>query len=418
MTPELHILEDASGPERFVFDGFASLVAPLERAAFFGRFWEQAPFAIRRNRPGYFDNLFGLADVDRLVGGHLLRDGDVRIARDGALKPFAEFSRGGVVNRDAMLSEYASGSTLVFEHLNRHHLQLGRAMACCEAELEFPIRVNSYLTPANSKGFSRHYDTHDVLVLQVSGTKTWQVYSNPLLLPHEEQTYAPHWGEQARLLAEITLRPGDVLYLPRGFIHGASANEASSLHLTIGMRSLPLREVALSAMRHAALAHPELRRAARFRGADRAATLARARSLLHELIDQEDIGALFDDILYSFIKKRTRPMDGQLLELGQAAQIGHDTLLRLSPGCLPHPFVRPSGVALTVDGRSIRLPGGIEEAIAFIRARPSFSAAELPGLERESRLILARKLVDEGVLQILAPGAPTFIAATTEGALA
>lgn len=402
MTPELHLIDGAPGPARLAFDGFASLIAPLAAADFFGHYWERQPFCIRRGRPGYFDGLFGMADVDRLVGSHLFRDGEVRIAKDGALKPFAEFSRGGVANRSAMLQEYANGATLVFEHLNRHHAGLGHAMARCEVELEFPIRVNSYLTPAKSRGFSRHYDTHDVLVLQVSGSKTWQVYDNPLPLPHEEQTYVPALGEQARLLAEVTLQPGDVLYLPRGFIHGASANEHSSLHLTIGMRSLPLREVAASAVRHASLADPRLRAAARFRGIDRDATLERTRRALHELVDQADLGALFDDVLYSFIKKRTRPMDGQLLELGAQMSIDHQTPLALRPGCLAHAFARPAGVALAVDGRTIRLPAGVEEAIDFIRTRPRFCAAQLPGLEYESRLILARTLCKQGVLQAAA----------------
>jgi len=407
MTPTLQLIDGAPGAARFAFDSFASLIAPLGSDAFFNHYWERQPFHVRRGRPGYFDALFGMADVDRLIGSQLFRDGDVRIAKDGALTPFAEFSRGGVANRAAMLQAYANGATLVFEHLNRHHAGLGRAMACCEVELEFPIRVNSYLTPARSKGFSRHYDTHDVLVLQVSGSKTWQIYDNPLPLPHEEQAYVPAWGEQARLLAEITLQPGDVLYLPRGFIHGASANGDSSLHLTIGMRSLPLREVAVSAIRHAALAHPQLRQAARFRGIDRGAVLEQARRQLHALVDEADLGALFDDVLYSFIKKRTRPMDGQLLELGAAPSIDHQTPLALRPGCLARSFARAGGVALAVDGRTIRLPAGVEAALGFIGTRPVFCAAQLPGLEYESRLILARTLHAEGVLEVrVTPASP------------
>lgn len=415
MTATLTILDGGAGPDRFAFDGFGSLVAPLDSAAFFDRFWEKAPFLIERNSPGYFDSLFGMADVDRLIGSHLLRDGEVRIAREGALKPFAEFSRGGVANRSVMLEEYRNGATLVFEHLNRHHLALGHAMARCEVELTFPIRVNSYLTPARSKGFSRHYDTHDVLILQVNGTKTWQVYDNPLPLPHEEQTYVPSWGERARLIAEVTLRPGDVLYLPRGFIHGASANEESSLHLTVGMRSLTLRDVAVSAIGHAALAAPALRRVARFRDADRTGTLEHTRALLHELVDATDVGALFDDVLYSFIKKRTRPMEGRLLELAETTPLEHDTPLRIRPGCLLHLFVRPGGATLAFDGRTLALPAGVREAIAFMQAQPRFCAAELPGLEYESRLILARTLHEAGILHTLAPQSAT--ADDTEGVL-
>lgn len=398
--PTLDIIDVRGDSTPFAFDGFPSLIAPLGLDRFDSAYREQSPFLIKRARPDYFDALFSMADVDRLIGNQLLRSGDIRIARDGAVTPFAAFSSKGVADRNAILGEYAAGSTIVFEHLNRHHPLLGRALAQCEVELEFPVRANCYLTPAMSQGFSLHYDTHDVLILQVSGSKTWQVWDNPLPLPHEEQPFSPALLAHARQLADVTLEPGDVLYLPRGFIHGASANEAPSLHLTLGMRSMTLRDVALAALKHAAMSTPALRQVARFRGPQRQQALDQARQWLHEAIDQADIGALFDDVLHSFIRKRVRPMEGRLLALHTPPTIAHDTRLRVRRDCLLHVFERPGQVALAVDGRSILFPSGLQAAIAHMRSAASFVPADLPGIERESQLILARRLHAEDVLEL------------------
>ena len=409
MQSTIDILEDQAGSAPFRFEGFASLIAPLGKDAFFARYWEKKPFLIKRNRPDHFGSLITLADLDGLIGKRLFRDNEIRIAKDGVMKPFAAFSLNGIVDRSAVLREYAQGATVVFEHLNRHHLALGKALARCEAELQIPFRANSYLTPSRSTGFARHYDTHDVMVLQVAGSKTWQIYSDPLPLPHEEQFFAPHWGDKATLIAELTLEPGDVLYLPRGYVHSASANEATSLHVTIGIRSMTLRDVTVSAMKKAALADPALRRVARFRDPRRAEALEHTRACLHALADRVDLRALFDDVLYSMIRKRVRPMDGRLLDRLAPPAIEHGTRLQLRPDCLMHLFERNGRLSLLADGKAIAFPNGVQQALGHVRQADSFTAAELSSLEHESRLILVRKLHAEGLLQ----AAP---ATMTEGA--
>ena len=35
---------------------------------------------------------------------------------------------------------------------------------------EFELQVNAYLTPPDSRGFNKHFDTHDVFVLQILGS--------------------------------------------------------------------------------------------------------------------------------------------------------------------------------------------------------------------------------------------------------
>eukprot|EP00439_Symbiodinium_sp_Y106_P009107 s2172_g1.t1 len=79
---------------------------------------------------------------------------------------------------------------------------------------------NIYLTPPDSQGLAPHADRHDVFVAQQEGEKTWT-----LLKP-----------DKVRVMENVTLLPGDVLYLPQGVPHYArSAGEGSSLHVTMSV---------------------------------------------------------------------------------------------------------------------------------------------------------------------------------------
>ena len=398
MSAQLDIIDAGHVHGAFQFGGFASLLAPLGKEGFMREYWETTPCLIKRNCPGYFDALFTVSDVDALIGASLLREGDLRIAKDGILKPFAAFVNNGAVDRRQVLAEYEGGATIVFEHLNLHHDGLGQMLAECESELKIPIRANAYLTPARSKGFSRHYDTHDVLVMQVAGSKTWQIYSNPLPLPHEEQPFKAAWLDDAVKIADVTLEPGDVLYLPRGFIHGASSNHDTSLHITVGIRAMALREVAVALIKQAAVADPVLRASARFHGAQRHTSLAAARQHLHEMVDQLSLSARFDDVLYSFLKKRNPPLKGQLMARHAAMRIGPATRLRVRPGMLLHPFLHAGVVSLMVNGSKLKFPAAATASLCQMRGQQTFSALELPDPDLDASLSMLQQLYDAGAL--------------------
>ena len=51
------------------------------------------------------------------------------------------------------------------------------------AELGHPVQANSYVTPPSSRGFSAHYDVHDVFVLQLAGRKHWTIHAPVLARP-------------------------------------------------------------------------------------------------------------------------------------------------------------------------------------------------------------------------------------------
>ena len=391
---------DAPASAPFSFTGFDSLIAPIGRERFFSEYFERKPFLVRRNIANYFDSLFSLEAVDALLGTRMLREPDIRrISSSHKKKGFTEFSRDGVADRNALLRGHAEGDTLVFDQADRLHPPLDRALAQCEAEIRLPFRVNAFLTPPGRKGFNLHYDTHEVIVLQVSGTKNWRICDNPLPLPHEEQQYSHALTDSANVIAELTLHPGDMLYLPRGYIHDASSTDTTSLHISIALRTRALREVALVGLKRELMASAPMRKMAIFDQHATPAAMAGLRSQLHELAERIDLGGALDEVLHAFIMGRSRPVEGRLLELERAQPIDHDTPLRVREDCLFHPFARGESIRLAVDGKTVTLPAAVRPVLDYMRSSGTFCAQNLPGLEYESRLLLAKKLHAAGMLR-------------------
>lgn len=247
-------------------------------ADFAEHYWGLQPLLSRaEDLPAAFTDLFSSAAADELVSERALRTPFVRMAKDGSTLPDRAFTRGGgigagiadQVSDDRLLGLFADGATMVLQGLHRTWRPVTQFAQDLTADLGHPVQVNAYLTPAQSTGFSDHYDVHDVFVLQVEGQKRWRVRSpvHPLPLrdqPWTDRRLAVERGAAGEPLIEATLRPGDCLYLPRGYLHSATALGALSTHLTVGVHPWTRRHLADELVRVAlgrALEDVETRRA-------------------------------------------------------------------------------------------------------------------------------------------------------------
>lgn len=222
---------------------------PLPVAEFAENYWSQRPLAARAaDLDQDFSDLFDSQAVDELIGRRGLRAPFLRVAKDGVTLPDSAFTRpGGVgaaigdqVSDDRLLELFASGSTIVLQGLHRTWGPLIDFAGDLGADLGHPVQVNAYVTPAQNKGFSAHYDVHDVFVLQIAGTKRWLIRQPVHPLPLRDQTWerrraAVEAAASTDPLLDLVLAPGDCLYLPRGYIHSAAALGEVSIHLTIGI---------------------------------------------------------------------------------------------------------------------------------------------------------------------------------------
>jgi len=221
-----------------------------DTAVFAAEVWGRRPLLLRAHeRAGgsSYDDLLSPRDVDELMGPRSLRVPFFRLVKDGTGLPESGYTRAVVAgNRrvadlpDAakVATAYAEGATIVLQALHRYWPPLAEFCADLAAELGHQVQANAYVTPPGAQGFTAHHDTHDVLVLQVDGDKHWTVREPLVPLPLSEQPSSslPPGAAAAQPVAlDVELGPGDVLYLPRGWLHEAQTAGERSIHLTIGL---------------------------------------------------------------------------------------------------------------------------------------------------------------------------------------
>lgn len=157
----------------------------------------------------------------------------------------------------------SAGASLVANDVLYMHPPLTRIGQTLGETFAAQIGANIYCSFQGVRAFGTHFDNHDVLVVHTEGEKVWNLYANRAVNPVDLPADTPdtrRWFEQSRgaLAQEVVMRPGDVLYLPRGWYHDALASDGASLHVTFSITPLYSR-ILLSLLDNAAMQNPAFR---------------------------------------------------------------------------------------------------------------------------------------------------------------
>ena len=303
-----------------------------------------------------------------------------------------------------------AGHTLVLQGLHRVWPALVDFAGQLVTDLGHPVQVNAYVTPTQSQGFSAHYDTHDVFVLQVAGEKRWRIHEPVLPAPLRDQPWTDHRAaveERAtgEPVIDTVLRPGDSLYLPRGYLHAAEALGGVTCHLTVGVHPVTRNDL-LRAVVDLVADDVDLRAALPL-GVDVsdpadvqpdldatvAALLARIRS-----VTAADVSAALATARLG--ARRPAPL-GPLAQAEALRTLSPQTVLAVRPH-LDHVLVADDAgtgaVSVVLAGRRIDLDPPSAKAVRALLDGARLPVDELPGLEPDDALTLARRLVREGVV--------------------
>src|SRR5207248_11459317 len=70
-----------------------------------------------------------------------------------------------------------------------------------------------------------------------AGAKRWRLYGAAAALPLAGHPGFPPGADPGPPAAEFELRAGDLLYIPRGFVHEAATSDSPSMHVTLGIKA-------------------------------------------------------------------------------------------------------------------------------------------------------------------------------------
>ncbi|KPA73980.1 hypothetical protein ABB37_09554 [Leptomonas pyrrhocoris] len=231
---------------------FFSWLLNTSREVFFDKYFEKEHLVASHGSPAYFEKgLPGVVPpVDwsttrmlQLVTEHPMSYGtDLNVVRfDPKLKKRVPYKTAGPVDPAELQRCMQEGWSVRFLRPNEHVECNSAFVACMEKEFNCYCGVNSYWTPASSQGFAPHYDDVDVFLLQMEGEKMWYLYDPPedvdYLSRHSSEDYVPEQFPKPKYA--ITLKAGDVLYMPRGMVHqGRTTPHTHSLHITFSANQM------------------------------------------------------------------------------------------------------------------------------------------------------------------------------------
>jgi cupin superfamily protein len=364
-----------------------------------------------------------------------LRRPAFRLVRDGDVIPPSDYTRtartGGtriddLIDPGRVIDLFAGGATVVLQSLQRWWLPASGFCRDLELALGHAVQANAYLTPAGAAGLAPHHDTHDVFVLQVAGTKHW-IVREPVVDTPLARHVSDHEAAAAQpVLFETDLGPGQALYLPRGYVHSAAAQKGVSLHITVGVLATTVHDV-LQRLVEQAAEEPAFRRSLAPGWAfDDAVAAAAVKGAIAELVawlEQVEGGDVAEGLRDRWTSGRSPLLDGQLLEVAALDRLDDDTTVVRRPGSVALLAVdEPSGaprvepptdstggaprLRLTLGDRRLVMPAAVAPAVRrLLDGRPHRVGDLADMLDAPSRLVLARRLVREGVLRSVPPAA-------------
>jgi lysine-specific demethylase/histidyl-hydroxylase NO66 len=229
-----------------------------------------------------------------------------------------------------------------------------------------------------------------------------------------EGSYTPVPRERLpELLLEVDLHPGDMLYVPRGFVHEAEARDSASLHITVDVHVRTWRDLLEDALAAMADRNPRFRRSLPPGILNDARSAALLEEGFRELIDLMHKEVRLSDAVGKHAEKlivsRPPPPDGHFAMLH--ADIGLDTPLRKRTAVLTRRFQESAMAGIQFSGNQILGPAKIAEALRYIDEAEVVRPADLPGgLSDNEKLVLVRRLVRVGLLTRASDGGSTSTA--------
>jgi len=140
----------------------------------------------------------------------------------------------GFIDKDFINDALAKGAAVVLEGIdilepaiNDFVTKLDDALPCSLCS------VGAFFSQPGSEAYPAHCDSDDVLAMQLSGEKTWQIFTPQQRRYAELDNLTPE--QLGPVIQEVTMRPGDALYVPAGVPHFVKTTGDHSLHMSFDL---------------------------------------------------------------------------------------------------------------------------------------------------------------------------------------
>jgi hypothetical protein len=373
-----------------VNDDLTGLLAPMSGSQFFEHFRSREHLHLSgHGREGETD--LYLKGIDTLLQSQRLPAAFVDVYRSGAATPVEQWSHFAgpphrserVVRTERFFELYCGGSTLVINGVHRSIPAFARLCRNLSRDLSIPAQANVYITPPGAQGFSRHTDDHEVLAVQLHGTKSWTLY--------------PKDAEPLR----INMRCGDLLYIPAGLGHEAASAQDASVHVTLGLKPVYgfdlVEELAILARSSPAFQFPVTPPGT----GENATRDSVFRQHLNALLLDMPLASLIEKRLGRLLDDADEGWEGRLFDLLKVSDLRVNSNIQARKDVIPKITTEEKLLRIQIAGNSITLPVFLKGTVDRLLSGDPLCVAEMPGLlSTEGKVELARTLIRAGLLCI------------------
>jgi len=391
-----------------------TLLHPLSVDNFFQSYWEKSPVHIERSDEHHFSNILSIELIDAFISSGETSFPDVQLVMqpDGIPKDSYTDADNRILPLN-LIEHYAAGATLTIARADSKIGTLGGYCRRLQSQGQMRSHANVYLSPPANQGFNPHYDTHDVFILQVSGKKQFNFYSNNVDLPFNEDKFIAQNFQPGEKTEEIILTAGDTLYIPRGITHDAIAlDQMPSLHITLGVYPVIARDLLQELVQLAGERDARLRQSIPLINLTSTSSHQDVTASLHGLLDQILTTQNVDTAL-------SRYQDQTAIQCAQdshgllARQYRSNPLTEESVVRVKRNMIISIDTGANVNGvdesavTTVRLPGQIAEfhnpmgeAVQWLLEQQVARVADIPLLSGEQKLALIDKLSRQNIVSV------------------
>ena len=387
------------GARRFLDTvSLGALISPVTEREFHASYFEKKPLILHRGDSGYYGDLFSVADFDRSLANAPAYVQTAEAKTNTNTKNDGDTASG----LESALGEFRKGGTLVLDGVHKRDPKLGLLCRMLEQQLGHYFQTNIYLTPPNGQGFSPHYDSHDVFVLQMSGSKHWKVEKTRRVFPGKKESMGKEGREFLAPYDSFTLQQGDMVYIPRGYVHAAECGSEPSLHITLGLLPTTWEDLLQATFKAVVRSEPKLLEALPlgYLYGERDALVKGLVALRRKLGDEAFLNAVVDQYRDELITKFPLDISGVVETLCQPLDLKQGDILGPRLGIVYRMSGDDESVRIVFGARTVTFPGFLREPLEFALNTPVYAVRDIRGgdLEDEEKVVFAARLVEEGLL--------------------
>lgn len=358
----------------------------------------------------HYENLLTREKLDFFLNEQNVKHPTIKLVGvDDDFKHTDYVEKSGRVNVSKLYKYYGEGATINVVGLHDYLLPLGNLCKSLTMETAHRYQTNIYCTPKNSQGFQTHYDSHDVIVLQVHGEKDWEIYDNPVKLPLKGvQDFTKNMDIVPKLKQKIRLKTGELLYIPRGVMHNARTTDSSSIHITLGLLGTSYYNLIADALKELAVNDERYRRYLPFGYLNRSASAktieTTIKQIVADMVQNIDAKKAIGNMERLLIKENHAKVLHQLKAVDavlenkidySSARFYFQKNLRIKTS------IKDENLIIQANGQEHTFPDYTEPVFLKMMQKKEFTLADLGNeLDDEGKEVMINYLIMEGMVYV------------------